>query len=82
MAVTAPTGIAACNVGGVTLHSFAGVGQGGEPADKLYTMVARSEKAKQRWRDCKVLVVDEISMCDAGLFDKLDYVARRVRGHL
>lgn len=38
VAVTASTGIAACNVGGVTLHSFAGIGLGIEPADKLYVL--------------------------------------------
>jgi hypothetical protein len=35
VAVTASTGIAACNVGGTTLHSFAGIGLGIEPADQL-----------------------------------------------
>ena len=77
--VTAPTGIAACNVGGVTLHSFGGIGQGREPRDKLLAIVKRSSAAKNRWRDAAVLVIDEISMLDGGLFDKLDYIARRVR---
>ena len=36
--------------------------------------------AKARWREVRVLVIDEVSMLDAGLFDKLDYIARRVRG--
>lgn len=44
--VTAPTGIAACNIGGVTLHSFAGIGQGREPADKLCAMVNRSVRRR------------------------------------
>lgn len=35
VAVTASTGIAACNVAGQTLHSFAGIGLGVDPADKL-----------------------------------------------
>ncbi|CAN9120449.1 unnamed protein product [Alternaria alternata] len=35
VAVTASTGLAACNIGGVTLHSFAGIGLGKEPVEDL-----------------------------------------------
>ncbi|KAH8705326.1 PIF1-like helicase-domain-containing protein [Talaromyces proteolyticus] len=35
VAVTASTGLAACNIEGVTLHSFAGIGLGKEPAAEL-----------------------------------------------
>jgi ATP-dependent DNA helicase PIF1 len=81
VAVTAPTGVAACNVGGSTLNSFAGIGLGTEPADRLFATINRNERARARWRECKVLVVDEVSMLDGGMFDKLDYLARRVRGN-
>jgi ATP-dependent DNA helicase PIF1 len=38
-----------------------------------------SDAAKQRWNTVKVLVVDEISMVDGRLFEKLEYIARHVR---
>lgn len=39
IAVTASTGLAACNIEGVTLHSFAGIGLGKEPATDLVKKV-------------------------------------------
>lgn len=39
VAVTASTGLAACNIGGVTLHSFAGIGLGKEEASELVKKV-------------------------------------------
>lgn len=79
IAVTASTGLAACNIGGCTLHSFAGVGLGKEPVDVLVKRVKRNRTAVERWRRTKVLIIDEVSMIDAELFDKLEYVAREVR---
>jgi ATP-dependent DNA helicase PIF1 len=43
VAVTASTGLAACNVGGVTLHSFGGIGLGKEAAPELVKDQAKSE---------------------------------------
>lgn len=81
VAVTASTGLAACNVGGVTLHSFAGIGLGKEAVPELVKKIKRNAKAKMRWLRTKVLIVDEISMVDGDLFDKLEAIARAIRNN-
>ena len=81
VAVTASTGLAACNVGGVTLHSFAGIGLGKEAVPELVKKIKRNGKAKQRWLRTKVLIIDEISMVDGDLFDKLEAIARAIRNN-
>jgi ATP-dependent DNA helicase PIF1 len=96
VAVTASTGLAACNIEGVTLHSFSGIGLGKEPVPELVKKVTariipyrdvrinilqikRNPKARNRWIRTKVLIVDEVSMVDGDLFDKLEELARRTR---
>ena len=76
--VTASTAMAACQVGGVTVHNFAGVGAGERPVAELAAMAMRKRGAQ--WRAAKTLVIDEISMLDGVFFDALEEVARRVRG--
>jgi ATP-dependent DNA helicase PIF1 len=76
--VTASTGIAACAVGGVTIHHWAGVGSTERPVAEMTAQAMRTRGAQ--WRAAKTLVIDEVSMLDADLFDTLDAVARRVRG--
>lgn len=48
LAVTASTGIASVNIGGTTLHSWAGIGLGKEPADKLVGKLLGQEKWRKR----------------------------------
>ncbi|OJJ37395.1 hypothetical protein ASPWEDRAFT_107811 [Aspergillus wentii DTO 134E9] len=81
VAVTASTGLAACNIEGVTLHSFAGIGLGKEPVPELVKKIKKNQKARNRWLRTKVLVVDEVSMVDGDLFDKLEEIARRIRNN-
>ena len=81
VAVTASTGLAACNVGGVTLHSFAGIGLGKEDVPELVRKIKKNQKAKHRWMRTKVLIVDEVSMVDGELFDKLEAIARQLRNN-
>lgn len=79
VAVTASTGLAACNIGGSTLHSFSGVGIGAMTGDQMLKRVKKKKKNVLRWQKTKVLVIDEISMVDAALYDGLEHVARKIK---
>ncbi|TQS36743.1 hypothetical protein Golomagni_02798 [Golovinomyces magnicellulatus] len=81
VAVTASTGLAACNIGGVTLHSFGGIGLGKDDIPALVRKIKRNPKAKLRWLRTKVLILDEVSMVDGELFDKLEGIARALRNN-
>ncbi|SPJ72686.1 related to PIF1 protein precursor [Fusarium torulosum] len=81
VAVTASTGLAACNIGGITLHSFSGIGLGKEDCPTLVKKIRRNPKAKNRWLRTKCLVIDEISMVDGDLFDKLSQIGRTIRNN-
>ncbi|KAG0699712.1 PIF1-like helicase-domain-containing protein [Suillus ampliporus] len=62
LAITASTGIASINIGGTTLHSWAGIGLGQEDAKKLggkFLGQPKFERVKQRWQSVETLVVDE-----------------------
>jgi ATP-dependent exoDNAse (exonuclease V) alpha subunit len=59
VAITASTGLAACNIGGMTIHSFAGIGLGLETAEELAVKIKKNKKAVARWLRTKVLIVDE-----------------------
>jgi len=80
--VTASTGAAACGVGGCTLHSFSGIRLGKGTVDQLFKLVRKDAQAMVRWGDVKTLIIDEISMVDAALFDKLEELARRLKKNL
>uniref|UniRef100_A0A182SAM2 ATP-dependent DNA helicase PIF1 n=1 Tax=Anopheles maculatus TaxID=74869 RepID=A0A182SAM2_9DIPT len=75
---TASTGVAACLIGGTTLHSFAGIGTGEATLQNCYEKASRPNTA-QAWRKCKRLIIDEISMIEADFFEKIEAVARYVR---
>lgn len=75
---TASTGVAACHIGGITLHQFAGIGLGTGTIERCKQMVSKSA-AGTIWRKTKYLIIDEISMVDGDFFDKIEDIARFVR---
>ena len=80
MVVTAPTGVAAINAGGVTLHSFFQLPFGplaGRETEQPHFRFSRDKIAMIRGMD--LLVIDEISMVRADLLDAVDGVLRRYR---
>lgn len=78
-AKTAMTGVAALNIGGSTLHSWAGIGLAEEAAEQLVAVVRRHKQAKDKIKAVKTIFVDEISMASGQLIDKLDFVFRFFR---
>lgn len=61
VAVTATTGIAAINIGGQTVHSFAGLNHQSKftGVEKLIERISRRRKVVMRWKKIKALVIDE-----------------------
>ena len=50
-----------------------------EDVETLISAVADNKYAVKRWRQVSLLVIDEVSMMDAQLFDKLDAIGRALR---
>lgn len=62
LAITASTGIASVNIGGTTVHSWAGIGLGQEDAKRLggkFLGQPKFEKVRVRWQSVKTLIIDE-----------------------
>lgn len=78
VAVCATTGLAAINIGGTTLHRWAGIGLGKEDASVLVKNIKKNKKAVDRWKNCRVLIIDEVSMLDSLLFDKLNVIGQNM----
>lgn len=82
MVVVAPTGIAAINANGVTIHSFFQLPFAPYVSNSTFNTegIFRMSKEKQRiLRTLDLLVIDEISMVRADLLDSIDMVLRRYR---
>jgi hypothetical protein len=93
MVVVAPTGVAAINAGGVTIHSFFQISFGPQipqdPEKPLQSMAQNGNAAASIKRFSKekiniirsldLLVIDEISMVRADVLDAIDDVLRRYR---
>ena len=79
IAFTAPTGVAACNVRGLTIHAWSGIGMGKDPMDQMLSKIMGREEVRKRWLRTEILVIDEISMLSAELFDILSFIGSRVR---
>ncbi len=71
--VLAPTGVAALNVGGQTIHRFLGLRPDiRTPSDyaKIY------KRSKVPWNTLRVLIIDEVSMIHPNLFTLFDSICR------
>ncbi len=80
MVVTAPTGVAAINAGGVTLHSFFQIAPGTYTPDQPLPLERNIRASKIKViRSLDLLVIDEVSMVRADLMDMIDMRLREIR---
>mgnify|MGYP002631095042 CR=1 FL=1 len=79
IAITASTGIASILLNGMTLHSWAGIGLGNKDLNSLYKKIKDKKNLSEKWKKTEILIIDEISLISAELFDKLDKLARLIR---
>ena len=76
--VCAPTGVAAYNVGGITIHSLFGFPFGVLTASDVARHLGR--RAREVLRGIDMLIIDEVSMVSANLMDAIDVALRTARG--
>lgn len=85
VAVTSTTGVSALLLGGATtLHSYLGIGLGTQSVDQMVEHIRKrryGHKHLKRWLTLTRLIIDEVSMLDPDLFDKLELMARILRGN-
>jgi ATP-dependent DNA helicase PIF1 len=77
---TGSTGVAAENIGGTTLHSWAGIKLGDKSAE-VYSVIICNQRTRpyKNWTTTEVLVIDEISMIGQRLFTMLSTLGSMIR---
>ncbi|QQS28099.1 MAG: AAA family ATPase [Sphingobacteriales bacterium] len=71
LVVLAPTGIAALNVGGQTIHSFFGF-----PPHPIHSDHIKKRPNNTLYKSLDTIIIDEVSMVRADILDAIDYFMR------
>ena len=79
VAVTASTGIAATHIGGMTIHSWSGVGIKDHLTPQDLDFIVSKEKVVKRVKATQVLVIDEISMLDGKILNSVNKILKTIR---
>lgn len=77
--IVAPTGIAAVNANGVTIHSFFSLPLGPFLPGKSQPGTSIDSNKKRLIKELELLIIDEVSMLRADTLDAIDYVLRKTR---
>ncbi len=81
--ITASTGIAATHLGGVTIHSWCGMGIKDKMTNAdIKKLFSKNKAAVKRIQEAKVLIIDEVSMLHAHQLDLINEICCRVRTDL
>ncbi|MEK7152299.1 MAG: helix-turn-helix domain-containing protein [Patescibacteria group bacterium] len=77
--VTASTGIAATHIGGVTIHSWSGVGIRDTLSPAEIEALEQKEYLWKRFDKANVLIIDEVSMLSPRMLDSVERVCRALK---
>ena len=77
--ITASTGIAATHIGGVTIHSWSGIGIREFLSPSHIEELIQKEYLYKRYKKTQVLIIDEISMLSATMLDSLDRLCQAMK---
>jgi ATP-dependent DNA helicase PIF1 len=80
-AITASTGTAAVIIGGQTLHSFLGLGLGTGTVKEILNNILKNKKKYESILNLEVLIIDEISMIDKDLFEKISLILSIIKSN-
>lgn len=78
-AITASTGIAATHLGGMTIHSWSGVGIKTKSEKTDLHKIATNPYVSKRVQRAKVLIIDEVSMLAPETLSMIDAVCREIK---
>ncbi len=79
VAVTASTGIAATHLGGVTIHSWSGLGVRDTLTDYDIDDLMQRQYLYKRFDRTKVLIIDEVSMLHHFRLDLIEWICRQMK---
>lgn len=79
--ITASTGIAATHIGGMTIHSWSGIGARDSLTMYDIDHIATTEYIVKRISKAKVLIIDEVSMLSGSILDALDKIIKLAKGN-
>ncbi|MEX6429222.1 MULTISPECIES: HRDC domain-containing protein [Ferrimicrobium] len=79
VAVTASTGIAATQIGGLTIHSWSGIGIRDLLRQHDLELLTSKDRLVHRYLTTDVLIIDEVSMLSGNFLSMLDRLARTIR---
>jgi len=77
--VTSSTGLSSLLINGITIHQYSGIGTGEKDIEYYVKSIQKKKIVRERWKNTSVLIIDEISMINSNLFEKLDIIAQRIR---
>jgi len=78
-AITASTGIAATHIGGMTIHSWSGIGIKTTLGTSDLHAIASSRHIAKRVRRANVLIIDEVSMLPPETLSMIDAICREIK---